>query len=144
MTRSLSRRCWLNPETPLCETIMRRALFWRLVAPLAVLCAVVEAAFTPRNRTELQTATFGCVGACGQALALNPANMTYCDPSANDPWEEGNGICNNSNTNVPTGQGNGLYGVIGAWNVSNVTSMHNMFYSALQDHSWSSPSLFSQ
>ena len=103
-----------------------RALIWQVAWPLAVLCAVVEAAFTPRNRTELQTAMFGCVGACGQALSVS-YGVTVCPSNANGPWGQGNGTCNNAKNNVPTGQGSGPYGVIGAWDVSKVTIMRGMF-----------------
>ena len=88
----------------------------------------VGAEFAPRNREELQgdggaeKGVFGCVGACGQSLSVF-FGFTYCDSNANGPWESGNGVCANADSNVPSGQGTGKYGAIESWDVSRVQSM---------------------
>ena len=85
----------------------------------------VGAEFAPRNREELQgdggaeKGVFGCVGACGQSLS----GSSYCDYRANGPWESGNGVCVNADSNVPSDQGTGKYGAIESWDVSRVQSM---------------------
>ena len=101
----------------------------RLQAAIAVAmsAAVVNetaAAFAPNWRSELQAATFGCVGACGQALS-GSGDRTYCSWNANGPWESGDGTtCANAYSQVPSGQGDGKYGAIGSWIVSKVTDMY--------------------
>ena len=100
----------------------------RLHAAIAVTISAAmlnetAAAFAPNSRAELQTATFGCVGACGRALS-GSGDETYCIWYANGPWESGTGNpCNNADDSVPSGQGSGSYGVIGDWNVAKVTDM---------------------
>ena len=89
----------------------------------------VGAEFAPRNREELQgdggaeKGVFGCVGACGQGLS-GSGGSTYCSSSANGPWESGNGVCANADSNVPSDQGTGKYGAIESWDVSRVQSMY--------------------
>ena len=100
------------------------------MALLVRLCHT-EAAFTPRNRAELQgggTAggggVFGCVGECGDNLLTHSFGYTYCYYDANGPWESGDGTtCANADSDVPSGQGDGKYGAIGSWNVGKVTDM---------------------
>jgi hypothetical protein len=90
----------------------------------------VEAEFAPRNREELQgdggaeKGVFGCVGECGQSLTGYGQGNTYCYLWANGPWESGNGVCANADSNVPSGQGTGKYGAIESWDVSRVQSMN--------------------
>ena len=89
----------------------------------------VEAEFAPRNREELQgdggaeKGVFGCVGECGQGLSSGPGNE-YCRGDANGPWESGDGVCANADSDVPSGQGTGKYGAIESWDVSRVQSMY--------------------
>eukprot|EP00946_MAST-07B_sp_MAST-7B-sp1_P002443 g2443.t1 len=95
---------------------------------------VAEAAFAPRSRAELMPSSgtggvFGCVGACGQSLSVW-GSYTYCSPYANGPWESGNGVCANADSDVPSGQGTGKYGAIGSWDVSAVGSLAHAFYYA--------------
>ena len=93
---------------------------------MPVPCA--DAAFTPNSRSELQgnggstLGVFGCVGSCGGSLDDN--GYTYCFFSRNGPWEDGTGNpCTNANTDVPSGQGTGKYGIIGSWDVSKINDM---------------------
>ena len=44
---------------------------------LAAMISESSAAFAPNSRAELQAATFGCVGACGQGLS-GSGDGTYC------------------------------------------------------------------
>ena len=87
----------------------------------------VEAEFAPRSRGELQgdggveKRVFGCVGACGQGLSGD----AYCHSSANGPWESGDGVCANADSDVPSDQGTGKYGAIESWDVSRVQSMQH-------------------
>ena len=77
------------------------------------------AVFTPADRSALQTALFGCVGACNDYLQRS-GNDTYCQVpwGKNPPWKSGTGAgCNASST----------HGAINAWDVSRVTSMYRMF-----------------
>ena len=109
-TRRLARRQWLQMRADIAMVV------------LAAMISESSAAFAPNSRAELQAATFGCVGACGQALS--GWGDAYCSPSANGPWESGTGSpCGNRYSNVPSGQGSGTYGVIGDWDVARVTSM---------------------
>ena len=88
----------------------------------------VGAEFAPRNREELQgdggaeKGVFGCVGACGRSLSVS-GGSTYCHYQANGPWESGNGVCANADSDVPSDQGTGKYGAIESWDVSRVQSM---------------------
>ena len=88
----------------------------------------VGAEFAPRNREELQgdggaeKGVFGCVGDCGRSLS-DIGGFTYCDGSVNGPWESGNGVCANADSDVPSDQGTGKYGLIESWDVSRVQSM---------------------
>ena len=110
-TRRLARRQWLQIRADIAMVV------------LAAMISESSAAFAPNSRAELQAATFGCVGACGQALS-GSGDGTYCHWSANGPWESGSGDpCNNAGDSVPNGQGSGAYGVIGDWDVAKVTSM---------------------
>ena len=89
----------------------------------------VEAEFAPRSRGELQgdggaeKGVFGCVGKCGQGLSGSGGD-TYCPINADGPWESGNGVCANADSDVPSGQGTGKYGAIESWDVSRVQSMY--------------------
>jgi hypothetical protein len=90
----------------------------------------MDAAFTPRNRAELQgdgqstAGVFGCVGSCGQSFLSGSGEYTHCSSSANGPWESGSGSpCNNADVLVPVGQGSGTYGALGDWDVSSVQDM---------------------
>ena len=90
---------------------------------------VAEAAFAPRSRAELMPSSgtggvFGCVGACGQNL-YSVMSYTLCHSDANGPWESGNGVCANADSDVPSGQGTGKYGAIGSWDVSAVGSLES-------------------
>ena len=73
------------------------------------------AVFAPANRSALQTALFGCVGACGGSLSQwGTTGETYC--RGGGPWTSGTGAgCNASST----------HGAIDAWDVSRVTSMNH-------------------
>ena len=99
-----------------------------LVLAVPLLLGGVEAEFAPRNREELQgdggaeKGVFGCVGACGQSLS-GSGGSTYCQYDVNGPWESGNGVCANADSNVPSDQGTGKYGAIESWDVSRVQSM---------------------
>ena len=103
-----------------------------LAVPLASMWRTlgVEAVFAPRNRAELQgdggaeLGVFGCVGACGRGLENAGKSTSFCSPSANGPWESGDGACVNADKDVPDGQGTGKYGAIGTWDVSEVESMY--------------------
>ena len=71
------------------------------------------------NRSALQTALFGCVGACNKVwrsgLPQHSGDDTYCYMYDYGPWESGTGVgCNASST----------HGAIDAWDVSRVTSMY--------------------
>ena len=110
-TRRLARRQWLQMRADIAMVV------------LAAMISESSAAFAPNSRAELQAATFGCVGACGRALA-GSGDGTYCSWDANGPWESGTGSpCGNRDSIVPSGQGSGTYGVIGDWDVAKVTSM---------------------
>ena len=110
-TRRLARRQWLQMRADIAMVV------------LAAIISESSAAFAPNSRAELQAATFGCVGACGQALS-GSGDGTYCHWDANGPWESGTGSpCGNRDSIVPSGQGSGTYGVIGDWDVAKVTSM---------------------
>ena len=111
-TRRLARRQWLQMRADIAMVV------------LAAIISESSAAFAPNSRAELQAATFGCVGACGQVLAGGTGEWTFCSWGANGPWESGTGSpCSNRDSIVPSGQGSGTYGVIGDWDVANVTSM---------------------
>ena len=63
------------------------------------------------DRSALQTALFGCVGACNDVRGSG--DETYCNN--NGPWTSGTGAgCHAGST----------HGAIDAWNVSRVTSMN--------------------
>ena len=104
-------------------SVRRPGASWRVLGG-------VGAEFAPRNRKELQgdggaeKGVFGCVGACGQGLSVYK-DSTFCDSKANGPWESGNGVCANADSDVPSGQGTGKYGAIESWDVSRVQSMRN-------------------
>ena len=88
-------------------TLLIMAMVWNLHA--------VDAVFAPADRSALQTALFGCVGACGAALD-GSGDETYCSSSRNGPWESGTGAdCDAAST----------HGAIDAWDVSRVTSMRD-------------------
>ena len=93
----------------------------------------VGAEFAPRNRQELQgdggaeKGVFGCIGACGISLS-DSSDSAYCDSSANGPWESGNGVCVNADSEVPSDQGTGKYGAIESWDVSRVQNMRYSEY----------------
>ena len=90
---------------------------------------MVEAVFTPRNRSELQgdgTSTggglFQCIGQCGESLNLAGTEYSYCTSGS---WTSGSGTCTTyADMDVPPGQGDGTHGAIGSWDVSNVKSMN--------------------
>ena len=87
----------------------------------------VGAEFAPRSRGELQgdggaeKGVFGCVGACGRSLSGSGGD-TYCN-TASYAWGQGNGVCANADSDVPSDQGTGKYGAIESWDVSRVQSM---------------------
>ena len=63
------------------------------------------------DRSALQTALFGCVGACGDVRGSG--DETSCDNKG--PWTSGTGAgCDAGST----------HGAIDAWDVSRVTSMY--------------------
>ena len=69
--------------------------------------------FAPANRSSLQAALFGCVGACGGSLS-GSSDETYCNN--NGHWTLGTGAnCDADST----------HGAIDTWDVSRVTSMRN-------------------
>ena len=79
------------------------AMVWNLHA--------VDAVFAPADRSALQTALFGCVGAC-TSVSNDGTDTSYCNN--NGPWTSGTGAnCNAAST----------HGAIDAWDVSRVTSM---------------------
>ena len=93
----------------------------------------VGAEFAPRNRQELQgdggaeKGVFGCIGACGRSLS-GTSGYEFCSSSANGPWESGNGVCVNADSEVPSDQGTGKYGAIESWDVSRVQNMRYSEY----------------
>ena len=110
-TRRLARRQWLQMRADIALVV------------LAAMVSESSAAFAPNSRAELQAATFGCVGACGQAL-WGSGDGTYCPSYADGLWKFSTGSpCRNRDSIVPSGQGSGTYGVIGDWDVAKVTSM---------------------
>jgi hypothetical protein len=85
-----------------------------LIMWLLVLIREVQAIFTPADRSALQTALFGCVGACGAALD-GSGNSTYCETGRTGPWGSGTGAdCDEDST----------HGAINTWDVSSVTNMN--------------------
>ena len=104
----------------------RRRLQIRPAVAAAILVAMARetaAAFAPNTRSELQNATFGCVGACGQALSTSGEWYSYCN-ALTGPWVSGTGYpCDNGVDGVPNGQGTGKYGEISYWNVAKVEDM---------------------
>ena len=86
-------------------TLLIMAMVWNLHA--------VDAVFAPADRSALQTALFGCVGACGDVRGSG--DETHCYFDDNGPWESGTGAdCDAGST----------HGAIDAWDVSRVTSMY--------------------
>ena len=80
----------------------------------AVLSA--EAVFTPADRSALQTALFGCVGACNDVRGYGDETYCYYRLTYNDdgPWKSGTGAgCDAGST----------HGAIDTWDVSRVTTM---------------------
>ena len=74
------------------------------------------AVFQPTNRSALQTALFGCVGACDLALSESGYN-TYCSCSSSTcAWYTGTG----AGCQVP----GSIHGAISSWDVGRVTDMH--------------------
>ena len=72
----------------------------------------VDAVFAPADRSALQTALFGCVGACNDVQGSG-TDTSYCNN--NGPWTSGTGAgCDAGST----------HGAIDAWDVSRVASMH--------------------
>ena len=66
------------------------------------------------DRSALQTALFGCVGACNDVQGSG--DETYCHWDDDGPWESGTGAdCDAGST----------HGAIDTWDVSRVTSMKN-------------------
>ena len=66
------------------------------------------------DRSALQTALFGCVGACGAALDQAGTGSSRCYAGRNGAWGSGTGAgCDAGST----------HGAIDAWDVSRVTSM---------------------
>ena len=115
---------------------------WRIFALISLAVAstdlrvimFADAVFSPGTRTELQGdgtfGVFGCIGTCGGPLKTYNGN-TYCDTGGccSSNWGHNTGNpCHNADTDVPSGQGTGKYGMIGSWDVSKVDNMaHSKF-----------------
>ena len=83
------------------------------------LCDDAPANILP-HRNALQTALFGCVGACGGSLWGSGARA-YCYYGDGGPWASGTGAeCDAGST----------HGAIDTWDVSRVTTMYHIFASA--------------
>ena len=71
------------------------------------------AVFAPANRNALQTALFGCVGACNDVRGSG--DDTYCHYADDGPWESGTGMgCHSTSA----------HGAIDTWDVARITSMY--------------------
>ena len=78
-------------------TLLIVAMVWNLHA--------VDAVFAPADRSALQTALFGCVGACND-VGSSGTDTSFCN---NGPWLSGTGAgCNAGST----------HGAIDAWDLS--------------------------
>ena len=89
---------------------------WAVAAIAAVLMLPlrgVEAAFA--DRSALQTALFGCVGACDAPLD-GSGKYTYCYTGSNGQWGSGTGVGCLSTSST--------HGAINTWNVGRVKSMY--------------------
>ena len=85
-----------------------------VAAPAAASTAVIA------DRSALQTALFGCVGACGGSLRGSGVSA-YCYYGDGGPWASGTGAeCDAGST----------HGAIDTWDVSRVTTMYHIFASA--------------
>ncbi len=73
--------------------------------------------FAPADRSALQTALLGCIGACAGALD-GDGDYTMCSSGKNGGWDSGTGAdCHSTST----------YGAIDTWDVSRVTVMRRLF-----------------
>ena len=131
----------MNKYSRLGRRVRKHCMAMRLLLAIAVASLVemmmmcvpyADAAFTPNSRSELQgdgegsLGVFGCVGSCGSSLLQGRGDSFPICISKTGNWASGTGKpCSNADTDVPTGQGIGKYGIIGSWDVSKINNMEN-------------------
>jgi len=110
---------------------MLKLLFICLVS----LLPSVRAVFSPDTKKQLVEALEVCIGACTAKkftiLGSSNFDFHFCDDGRETtPWSKGTGLCPAFSA-LSDGKG-GTNGAIGEWDVSKITNMYSLFYSAFK------------